>query len=436
MDVADVVAADVVAELPDRLEEREDLDVADRAADLGDDDVDVVGGQAVDAALDLVGDVRDHLHGLAEVVAAALGGEHRLVDRAGRGVRVPRQVLVDEALVVAEVEVGLAAVVGDEHLAVLERVHRARVDVDVRVELLHRDPQAPGLEQPAERGGGEALAEGAGHATRHEDVLRHGRWTVASPDRDRADPARESPPPPVTDASPAPADVPDRAALVRAGHHPAGPPLARCADPGAAPPDLLRHQAPDLRRRRLRRLGGGHAQRRRALPGRLLQPGPPLPAPGLDRRHPGPAHPRRAPPARPRVRPRLGHRDLPRGPRAGRDHRRPHRRRPGGGDRQQHRRHRLHRRRRAGDGPGLDRSAHRPALPARPLDRSGGRHGRGPRRGHHGQGPGPAGGGPRGPDPALGPPAQGLVRGSGEPRSRWAPGCRSCGASPTSGTSR
>ena len=43
VDVADVVAADVEAELPDRLEEREDLDVADRAADLGDDDVDVVG---------------------------------------------------------------------------------------------------------------------------------------------------------------------------------------------------------------------------------------------------------------------------------------------------------------------------------------------------------------------------------------------------------
>ena len=46
VDVADVVAADVEAELPDGLEEREDLDVADGAADLGDDHVDVVGGQA------------------------------------------------------------------------------------------------------------------------------------------------------------------------------------------------------------------------------------------------------------------------------------------------------------------------------------------------------------------------------------------------------
>ena len=38
-----VVAADVVADLAGGLEERQRLDVADRAADLGDDDVDVVG---------------------------------------------------------------------------------------------------------------------------------------------------------------------------------------------------------------------------------------------------------------------------------------------------------------------------------------------------------------------------------------------------------
>ena len=71
VDVADVVAADVVAELADGLEERDDLDVADRAADLDDHDVDLLGGQAADALLDLVGDVRDDLHGLAQVVAAA-----------------------------------------------------------------------------------------------------------------------------------------------------------------------------------------------------------------------------------------------------------------------------------------------------------------------------------------------------------------------------
>ncbi len=75
----------------------------------------------------------------------------------------------------ADVEVGLGAVVGDEDLTVLERVHGARVHVEVRVELLHRHAQAAGLEQGTEAGGGEALAERRGDTPGDEEVLgRHG----------------------------------------------------------------------------------------------------------------------------------------------------------------------------------------------------------------------------------------------------------------------
>jgi hypothetical protein len=73
---------------------------------------------------------------------------------------------------VADVEVGLGAVLGDEDLAVLERVHRAGVDVEVGVELLHRHPQAARPEQVAEAGGRQALAERGGDASGHEDVFR------------------------------------------------------------------------------------------------------------------------------------------------------------------------------------------------------------------------------------------------------------------------
>ena len=159
VDVADVVAPDVLAELPDGLQEGEDLDVAHRAADLGDDDVDLVAGQAQDALFDLVGDVGDDLDGVAQVVAPPLLGQHRRVDRPGGRRRVAMEVLVDEALVVAEVEVGLTPVLGDEHLAVLRRVHGAGIDVDVGVELLEGDPQAPALEQSTQRRSGEALAQ-------------------------------------------------------------------------------------------------------------------------------------------------------------------------------------------------------------------------------------------------------------------------------------
>jgi len=57
-----LVGAALDPQLADRLEERQRLDVADGAADLDDADVEARGG-GVDAVLDLVGDVRDDLHG-------------------------------------------------------------------------------------------------------------------------------------------------------------------------------------------------------------------------------------------------------------------------------------------------------------------------------------------------------------------------------------
>ena len=130
-------------------------------------------GEPVHAALDLVGDVRDDLHGAAQVVAAALLGDHGVVDAAGGDVGVALDELVQEALVVAQVEVGLGAVLGDEHLAVLERAHGARIDVDVRVELLARDLEPALFEQPADGRRGDALAEPADDAAGDEDVLGH-----------------------------------------------------------------------------------------------------------------------------------------------------------------------------------------------------------------------------------------------------------------------
>ena len=72
-----------------------------------------------------------------------------------------------------EVEIGLGAVLGDEHFAVLERRHRAGIDVDVGIELDEGDFEAARFEDRSERGGGDALAEGGHHATGNEDVFRH-----------------------------------------------------------------------------------------------------------------------------------------------------------------------------------------------------------------------------------------------------------------------
>ena len=118
--------------------------------------------------------MRNDLHGLAEVVAAALFGDDVFVDAAGGPVVVAAQAAVGEALVVPQVEIGFGAVVGDEYFAVLERRHGPGIDVEIRIELLQRDLQAPALHQAADRRRCQSLTKRRHHATGHKDVLcRH-----------------------------------------------------------------------------------------------------------------------------------------------------------------------------------------------------------------------------------------------------------------------
>ncbi len=64
---------------------------------------------------------------------------------------------VGEALVMAEVEVGFGAVVGDEDFAVLKRAHRARIDVKVGIQFLQSDSQAAAFQQAADAGGSDTF---------------------------------------------------------------------------------------------------------------------------------------------------------------------------------------------------------------------------------------------------------------------------------------
>ena len=168
-----VFAAVLLAHLADGFEEGKRFDVADGAADFADDDIDIV-RDLFHGGFDFVGDVRNDLHGFAEIVAAALLGDDLLVDAAGGEVVVAGEAGVGEALVVAEVEVGLGAVVGDEDFAMLEGRHGSGIDVEIGIELLQADAQAAAFQQAADAGSGQSLAERRDDAAGYKDVLcRH-----------------------------------------------------------------------------------------------------------------------------------------------------------------------------------------------------------------------------------------------------------------------
>ena len=67
--------------------------------------------------------------------------------RPGGDVVLPVGVAAGEAFVMAEIEVGLGPVVGDEDFAVLGRAHRAWVDVEIGIELAQADRIAARLQE-------------------------------------------------------------------------------------------------------------------------------------------------------------------------------------------------------------------------------------------------------------------------------------------------
>ena len=104
--------------------------------------------------------MRNDLHRRAQIVAATLLGDHVLIDPPGRGIIELRRVHPGEPFVVAKVQVGFRPVIGDEHLTMLVRTHRARIDVQIRVEFTQLDLEAASLQQRTKRRCGDSLAQG------------------------------------------------------------------------------------------------------------------------------------------------------------------------------------------------------------------------------------------------------------------------------------
>ncbi len=160
-----------VDELADCLEERQPLDVAHRAADLAQHEIDLPIANAQEV-LDLVRDVGNDLDGFAQIIAAAFLFQHVGIDAAGTDAVGRARMDPGEAFVMAKVKVGLGPVIGHEDLAMFEGRHGARVDVQVGVELAQPDGIAARLQQRPQRGRGKALAQRGHHAARNENVTR------------------------------------------------------------------------------------------------------------------------------------------------------------------------------------------------------------------------------------------------------------------------
>ena len=147
-----IAITELIAQLTYRLNVRQRLDIAHRTTDLGNDHiVALLSRQQLNATLDLVGNMGDNLNGLAHILATTLLVDYTLVDLTRRNRIRTRRRDRRKTLIVAQIEVSLRSVVGNIALAVLVRIQRTWIDVDIRVALLDCNRIAACLQQTRNR---------------------------------------------------------------------------------------------------------------------------------------------------------------------------------------------------------------------------------------------------------------------------------------------
>ena len=159
MNVNGIVGADFPTDLPDGFQKGLGFNITGRTANLGNDDISIgFGADFVDEFFYFIGDMGNILHRRAQILTASFLVNDIGEDLAGRQVGILIKIFIDEALIMAQVQIGFSAVFGYKDFAVLVGAHRAGVNIDIRIQFLGSNFQAAGLQKAADGCSGNALA--------------------------------------------------------------------------------------------------------------------------------------------------------------------------------------------------------------------------------------------------------------------------------------
>ena len=85
--------------------------------------------------------MRNYLHGASQIIPVSLFIQHIPVHLTCRQIAELVEILIDKTLVMTQIQIGLCSVLRYKNFPMLIRTHGARVDIDVRIQLLRRNFQ-------------------------------------------------------------------------------------------------------------------------------------------------------------------------------------------------------------------------------------------------------------------------------------------------------
>jgi len=125
----------------------------------------------METALDLIGDMRDDLYRSTAEISAAFFLQNGPVNLTGCDIGIFRQTFVDKTLIMSKVQVCLSTVVGYKYLTMLDRIHRSRVDIDIRIEFLHRYFVATCFQKSSEGCGCDTLSQSGNNTSCYKYIF-------------------------------------------------------------------------------------------------------------------------------------------------------------------------------------------------------------------------------------------------------------------------
>ena len=150
--------AKFIAHLPDGFQEGQAFNIANRATDFDQHEIIAI-GFSLDHFLDLIGNVRNHLHRAAQIIAAPFRRDHIRIDAPRGPVIGLARMHAGEAFIMAKIKIGFRTIIGDEDFTVLIGAHGPRIDVKVGVKLAQPNLITARLQQRAERSGSDTLTK-------------------------------------------------------------------------------------------------------------------------------------------------------------------------------------------------------------------------------------------------------------------------------------
>ncbi len=115
--------------------------------------------------------MRNHLDTLSAILEISLPFNDFLINRARRQIIGSGEFETHKTLIVSHILISFVAICEHKHLSVFRRIHRPRIDIDIRIDFHRRHRKPTRLKDFSNRRGGDTLPHTAHHAAHDKNIL-------------------------------------------------------------------------------------------------------------------------------------------------------------------------------------------------------------------------------------------------------------------------